>query len=59
MTKRTVKNVEMISNEELCKVSGGGLPIIGLSDTPRPGMGEPIKRDKKDEPKDGGVTGSW
>ena len=40
MTKNTVKNVEMISNEELYKISGG--TIIGCPIFAPPGMGEPI-----------------
>ena len=56
MTKNTVKNVEMISNEELYKISGG--TIIGCPIFTPPGMGEPIIKEK-DKPKEGGAMGSW
>ena len=56
MTKNTVKNVEMISNEELYKISGG--TIIGGPIFAPPGMGEPIVKEKE-KPKEGGATGSW
>ena len=56
MTKNTVKNVEMISNEELYKITGG--TTIGCPLFAPPGMGQPIRREKE-EPKDGGATGGW
>ena len=50
-----MKNKDLITDEQLEKVSGGiGLPP-GL-----PGFGHRRKKDPaKDEPKDGGATGGW
>lgn len=61
MTLNTIKNVTMISTENLDKVSGGLFPLlIGLPDIFTPGtMGEPIYKEDKDERKDGGATGGW
>lgn len=59
MTLNTVKNVTMISSEELSKVSGGLFPPTGLPDVPLPGMVEPIKSGDNDKDNGSTVTGGW
>ena len=60
MTQNTIKNVTMISTDELGTVSGGLFPqFIGLPDLIAVDIWRPVHKDDDDKPKDGGATGGW